>query len=67
MLYSTDYYLLLQECINHPIKSTLSLIGFGIVLYLLHLLDKRIEERKMCKSCEKRKQCCSQKVHHHEQ
>lgn len=66
MLYSADYYLLLQECSNHPVKSTLSLIGFGVVLYLLYLLDKRIEERKLCKSCEKRKHSSSQKVHHHE-
>ncbi len=67
MLYSTDYYLLLQECSNHPVKSTLSLIGFGVALYLLHLLDKRIEERKLCKSYKKRKHSRNQKVHHHEQ
>lgn len=57
MLYSNDYYLLLQEFANHPVKGTLCLIGFGVVLYLLYLLDKRIEERK---------ESYKQKVNRHE-
>lgn len=55
MLYSNDYYLLLQEFTNHPVKGTLCLIGFGVALYLLYLLDKR-----------KEKQSYNQKVNRHE-
>lgn len=61
-MYSEDYYLLLQEFSKHPVRGTLLLIGFGISLYLLYLVDKRHEKRKQQELQQRQEQLYNEQV-----
>lgn len=66
-MYLEDYYMLLKLFFNDPLKGVFILIGFIILIYLLHLADKQQEKRKQQEELQKSlAQSISEKEKHYE-
>ena len=66
-MYPEDYYMLLKLFFNDPLKGVFILIGFIILIYLLHLADKQQEKRKQQEELQKSlAQSISEKEKHYE-